>query len=130
MACRRLLPVLFLPAFVVSCGAPPQPTLQIPTAPPAQATGIDGLYRGSSTRFQADRRDCPHPGLVDLAVQGGQFEYRWSPMVYVDATIGPDGSVQGAAADVTLSGRLDGDTLSGDVSSGTCGLHFTATRQG
>ena len=34
-----------------------------PFAPPAT---IDGVYRGTSTRFQADSRACPHPGLVTL----------------------------------------------------------------
>lgn len=130
MAIRRFIPVALLSACLMSCGPPPAPPVQTQAqGAPAQASGIDGVYRGSSTRFQADSRSCPHPGLLDLEVQGSRFEYRWSPLVYVDAMIAPDGSVQGAGSDVTLSGRLDGDTLSGDVTNGSCGLHFTATRQ-
>ena len=130
MTLHYRIPALLFAACVTSCGAPPTPAPQTQTpAAPAQGAGIDGVYRGSSTRFQADSRNCPHPGLLDLEVQGGRFEYRWSPLVYVDATIAPDSSVQGAGADVTLSGRLDGNTLSGDVTNGPCGLHFTTTRQ-
>lgn len=130
MTPRCLIRALLLSACLTSCSAPPTPSpqTQAQTAP-TQASGIDGVYRGSSTRFQADSRNCPHPGLLDLAVQAGRFEYRWSPLVYVDSMIGPDGSVQGTGADVTLSGHLDGDTLSGDVTNGSCGLHFTTTRQ-
>ena len=130
MTPRCLIPALVVSVCLTSCGAPsttaPQTQAQ---APSGQVASIDGLYLGSTTRFQADRRDCPHPGLLDIEVQAGRFEYRWRPLVYVDATIAPDGSVQGGGGDVTLTGRLDGDTLSGDVTNGSCGLHFTATRR-
>jgi hypothetical protein len=100
-----------------------------PTQAGATPSGIDGLYRGSSTRYQANRRDCPHPGLVALLVQGGQFSYRWSNLTDVPASIGPDGSVSGQAGAIALSGHLNGDELQGDLTNGACALHFTAYRR-
>ncbi len=129
------LSALALPALLLACAAPaptPSPSANVaPAAPIAQpsANDVDGLYWGTSTRFQADRRNCPHPGLVTLTVQNGQFEYRWNPLTYVEASVAPDGSVQGSGPDVTLRGRLDGPTLDGDVTNGACGLHFTTRRQ-
>jgi len=100
-----------------------------PTEAGAAPTGIDGLYKGSSTRYQADRKDCPHPGLVALLVQGGQFTYRWSNLTDVPGSIGPDGSVSGQAGAIALSGHLNGDELQGDLTNGACALHFTTYRQ-
>ncbi len=140
---RAALPVLAA-AFLAGCAAPqsartaPEPVPSTlpsasgaPAATQAGATpsGIDGLYRGSSTRYQADRRDCPHPGLVALFVQDGQFSYRWSNLTDVPASIGPDGSVSGQAGAVALSGHLSGDELQGDLTNGACALHFTAHRR-
>jgi hypothetical protein len=104
--------------------APSAPT----AANPAQS-GIDGLYRGSSTRYQADRRNCPHPGLIALMVQDGQFTYRWDGSTDVPGSIGPDGSVTGQAGAVAMSGRLNGEDLQGDLTNGACALHFTAHRR-
>ncbi len=95
----------------------------------AAPSGIDGLYRGSSTRYQADRRDCPHPGLIALLVQGGQFTYRWSNLTDVSGSIGPDGSISGRTGAIALSGQLEGDELQGDLTNGACALHFTAHRR-
>lgn len=116
---------------VTACSATPAP---VPAAHAAKTTtpaqsGTDGVYQGTSTRFQADRRDCPHPGLVTLVVQGGQFEFKWDRYLSVEAQIAPDGSVHGVGSDVALSGQLSGRTLSGDVSNGACALHFTARRE-
>ncbi len=112
-------------AGAAACAArtPPPPAPAALVTAPRIAT--DGTYRGTSTRFQADRRDCPHPGLVTLYVQDHRFEYRWNAELYVDAVIDPDGTVHGMGPDVTLTGRRDGATLDGDVSDGACGLHFT-----
>ncbi len=132
MLAPRSCAMLLAPALLLACGGPPgnEPTPQAQVGPPLQPTAIDGEYRGTSTRFQADRRDCPHPGLLDFLVQDGRFEYRWNPYIYVFAAIAPDGSVQGEQSGVTLTGRLDGTRLSGDVINGTCGIHFTARRSG
>lgn len=116
-----------------SVPVPKQPTQTADTQPaaaaPAQPPSPDGVYMGTSTRYVAERRDCPHPGVVTLAVHNGQFDYRWDRMTDVLASVSPDGSVQGASADITLSGRLDGGELTGDISNGTCALHFTTQRQ-
>jgi len=127
---------LLLPAMVLASCAGPSPQsastagTSVATAPSLVQPGeVDGLYQGTSTRFQADRRNCPHPGLVTLTVQNGQFEFHWNGVTYVDASIAPDGTVQGSGPDVTLAGHLDGSTLEGDVRNDACGLHFTTRRQ-
>ena len=66
-------------AVLFACAHPPPP----PAPPPAPAK-IDGVYRGTSTRYQADSRACPHPGLVTLYVQNNQFSYRWDYATWVD----------------------------------------------
>ncbi len=98
-------------------------------APEATGSPIDGLYHGTSTRFRADRRDCAHPGLVTLFVQNHAFEYRWDHLTDIDATIQPDGTVQGFGAGIMLQGRLAGQTIEGDVTNAACGLHFTAQKR-
>ncbi len=114
---------------VAACATkPPAPAAPTEASVAAPRITTDGTYRGTTTRFQADRRDCPHPGLVTLYVQDHQFEYRWSPDLYVDAVVDPDGTVHGAGPDVTLNGRRDGATIAGDVTNGACGLHFTARK--
>jgi len=126
----RAVLVLVACGSVAACAGKPS----APAAPPPAAAvtapriATDGTYQGTSTRFQADRRDCPHPGLVTLYVQDHQFEYRWTPELYVDAAIDPDGTVHGIGPDVTLNGRRDGATIDGDVTNGACGLHFTARK--
>ena len=109
--------------------APPQTTEAQQHAPPTQAASPDGVYWGTSTRYVADRRDCPHPGVVTLAVHNGQFDYRWDWATDVLASISPDGSVQGVSGNITVTGRLNGGELTGDISNGTCALHFTTQRQ-
>jgi hypothetical protein len=113
----------------LACCAPkPPPPSPTPPAPKA-AQGIDGEYRGTSTRFQAGSRACPHPGLVTLQVTGRTFQYRWDHDTWVDATIAPDGSVAGGAERITLAGRQSGPRIEGDVTDGTCGLHFTLNKR-
>ena len=131
---RRTLKIrtcLFLAtlASVAGCGSPspPKPPVPPPTAPaPAAAPDkIDGIYRGTSTRFQAESRTCPHPGPVTLYVQNGKFSYQWDYATWVDSFIYAGGVVQGQAAGITLVGRKTDSTLEGDVTNGLCGLHFT-----
>ena len=49
----------------------------------------------TSTRFLAQSRTCPHPGVVTLYVQDGKFYYRWDYATWVDGSIDPDGAVHG-----------------------------------
>lgn len=110
--------------------APKPPPPQPPIAPPQpQPESIDGEYRGTSTRFQAGSRACPHPGLVTLEVTGNAFQYHWDRDTWVDATIAPDGSISGGAESITLAGRQSGRKIEGDITNGSCGLHFTVTKQ-
>jgi len=120
---RSILLLTALCAALTAC-APAKPPP--PPAPPPEP--VEGLYRGTSTRFQADSRTCPHPGLVMIAVHNNQFQYHWSYGVYIDATIAPDGMITGSAPEFTLVGKRDGTRLEGDVTNGACGLHFTAVK--
>jgi hypothetical protein len=86
---------------------------------------VDGTYRGTSTRFQADSRACPHPGLVEVVVWDRKFQYKWDYQVYVDATIAADDTIQGSGPGISLIGNRSGPTIDGDITNGTCGLHFT-----
>jgi hypothetical protein len=112
---------------VLSACAPTPPPPQPAPPPPTPPATIDGVYRGTSTRFQADSRACPHPGLVTLYVQNAQFSYRWDYTTWVDSSVDPDGSVRGQADRITLLGKRDGKHMEGDVTNGVCGLHFTVT---
>ncbi len=122
---RSIILAAALCAAVAACASsPPKPPP--PPAPPPVA--VDGTYRGTSTRFQADSRTCPHPGLVLLVVYNHQFQYHWSYGVYIDASIAPDGTIQGSAPEFTLVGKRDGTHMEGDVTNGACGLHFTVVK--
>jgi hypothetical protein len=110
---------------LAACAAPPPAP---PASPPKPPETADGEYRGTSTRFQADSRACPHPGLVRLDVLNGAFQFRWDRDTYVDATIAPDGAITGGAERITLVGRRNGRRIEGDVTNGNCGLHFTVNK--
>ena len=114
----------FLCATLTACAATPPPA-----PPPKPPENVDGEYRGTSTRFQADSRACPHPGLVRIEVIGNAFHYRWDRNTWVDATIAPDGAITGGAERITLVGRQTGPKIEGYVTNGNCGLHFTLTRR-
>jgi hypothetical protein len=117
--------LLILLGGLSACGpsAPPVP----PPAPRPTGT-IDGLYRGTSTRFKAEDKSCPHPGLVRFEVMDRSFRYRLNGPITVDATVFPDGSVSGEAGGFTLRGDWDGQKLEGDVVSIICALHFRAVK--
>jgi hypothetical protein len=112
-------------AALASCASPPPP----PAPPPKPAETIDGEYRGTSTRFQAESRACPHPGLVRLEVIDGAFQFRWDGRTQVDGTIAPDGTVTGSGERITLVGKQTGRRIEADVTNGDCGLHFTVTKR-
>ena len=116
-----------LVAALAACATPPPPAAP-PAPPPKPPETLDGEYRGTSTRFQADSRACPHPGLVRRDVMNNAFQFRWDRDTYVDATIASDGTVSGGAERITLTGRRNGRRIEGDITNGNCGLHFTVTR--
>lgn len=114
-------------AALAACATPPPPAP--PASPPKLPATIDGEYQGTSTRFRAARRTCPHPGLLRIEVIGSAFQFRWDRDTYVDATIAPDGTISGGAERITLAGRQADRKLEGDVTDGDCSLHFTVTRR-
>ena len=124
--------LVFMPLGLASACAqqapapPPSPTSD--TSPPP-VRSADGTYRGTSTRYQADQRACPSPGLVVLRVLGGEFSYRWNRDIAVLGTVAPDGSVQGTSGDISLRGHVSGDTIEGDVSNPYCAYHFRVTER-
>jgi hypothetical protein len=109
-----------------ACKPPPPPQPPVPQPKPPET--IDGAYRGTSTRFQAQSRACPHPGLVRLEVIDSRFQFRWDANTWVDAAIAPDGTVTGSAESITLVGKQTDRRIEADVTNGNCGLHFTVTR--
>ena len=109
--------------------APPPAAPAPPPAPKLTPDQIDGVYRGTSTRFRADSRACPSPGLVVLRVVGGQFQYRWNGRTTVDASIAADGLVQGTLGEIVIEGKLTGHRLEGDISNASCAYHFRATKR-
>ena len=125
---RRAGAALLVCAALGACAAPP-PKPAAPLTPAANSgpTDWDGEYRGTSTRFRATERDCPHPGLLTLYVGQSSFDFRWN-QIDITAAIGSDGSVSGQGPGITLSGQVKGKRMEGDVTDGACGLHFTVTR--
>ena len=115
-------------ALIAGCAKQPGPPPPPPSKPQSPPQQIDGVYRGTSTRFQADSRACPSPGLVVLRVLDGTFQYRYG-RTEIDSTIAPDGAVQGAMGAISLTGRLDGGRIEGDVSGESCGYHFRAVKR-
>ncbi|HLY89264.1 MAG TPA: hypothetical protein VKQ27_09780 [Acetobacteraceae bacterium] len=122
MQIQRAAVVAAFCAVLSACASKPPPAPEPKPPPPPE---IDGEYRGTTTRFQADTKACPHPGLVDFQVIQHQFQYRWDYDTFVLATIAPDGGVTGGAERITLVGKQNGPIIEGDVTNGNCGLHFT-----
>lgn len=117
--------MLAVPVLLAACAAPPPPE---PAKPATPIDEVDGEYRGTSTRFQADSRSCPRPGLVTLIVWDNKFQYHWYRDVWLDAAIAPDDTVTGQGPGITLQGRRTGSRIEGDVTDGTCGFHFTVSK--
>jgi len=113
-------------AALAACASPPPAPAPVP--PPKPPETVDGEYRGTSTRFQADSKACPHPGLVRLEVIDSAFQFRWDSDTWVDGKIASDGAVTGGAERITLVGTQTGPRIVGDVTNGDCGLHFTVTK--
>lgn len=126
---RAFAPLAALAALLGGCGHSAE-TVQVPAAAPAAPEPVpDGLWRGTSTRFQADSRGCPGPGLLALDVQNRTFVFRWGRGISVDVAIQPDGSLAGQSGDITVVGRYAGGRIEGDATSPSCGLHFRAVKR-
>jgi hypothetical protein len=92
--------------------------------PVAPTVSDDGDYRGTSTRFQVLRRNCPRPGLLRTSVRNGVMFYRWGAQDMQVAVLN-NGTLSGSLPGVQLTGTHDGSTIKGDITDGQCGLHFT-----
>ena len=120
MSGMRFLSTIALIASLVlgGCAVKPTPTIS-----------GDGDYRGTATRFQVGRRNCPRPGLLSINVRSATMFYRWDNQ-YIQASVLSNGTVSGALGGARLTGTHDGTTIRGDVTDGQCGLHFTLKRVG
>lgn len=121
---------LTLPLAVGACARHRPAAAPVASAVPAgQTGGPDGSWSGTSTRFQADSRTCPNPGLVSTQVFDRQFQLRWGNRgADLTGSIQPDGSIIGGAGDVTLSGKYTAERIAIDAITSACGLHYTLHR--
>ncbi len=128
--CRGIaLLALALPP-LAACAPHPaaRPAVALAAPAPADPRSPDGDWRGSSTRFQAEGRGCPGPGLVNAQVIDRQFQLRWGGRATIPVAIAADGTVSGQSGDVTLTGKFSGNAIIADATSPTCGLHYTLHR--
>ena len=96
-------------------------------SPASPTISADGDYRGTSTRFQVLRRNCPRPGLLHMQVRSGVMFYRWGAQD-IQVSVLNNGTLSGSAPGVRLTGTHDGNVMQGDATDGQCGLHFTLRR--
>ena len=122
----RLALLCLLP--LAACGHRAVAPAATSAVPPTDVSSPDGGWRGSSTRFQADGRGCPGPGLINTVVLDRQFQRRWGARANIAAVIAADGTVSGQAGDVTLIGKFTGSAITADATSPNCGLHYTLRR--
>lgn len=124
MNIARMTLLVALALLPEACGAPPAPA-----AAPRPSEDSTGTWRGTSTRFQAEAKSCPRPGLVTLQIWDDRFQFRWDGRTNVDSAIQADGSILGQAPGITLVGKRAGMRIEGDITNGACGLHFTVVKK-
>ena len=93
------------------------------------AGNFEIVYRGASTRFQADDRACPSPGLVVIRPENDAFTYRLGGRILIETTIIGDGTLAGHGQDYALTGTAAAEKMEGDITNGQCGFHFRALRK-
>ena len=128
-AALGLLLAIGLGACNEGTGARPTMTASTATNQGGVAGGFEIVYRGASTRFQADNRACPSPGLVVIRPENDAFTYRLGGRILIEATIIGDGSLAGAGQDYTITGTATAEKIEGDIQNGQCGYHFRAMRK-
>jgi hypothetical protein len=100
--------------------------------PAVKTVSGDGDYRGSATRVQAMRRDCPRPARLlnaRISVRSGVMFFPWDTQ-FIQTSVLSNGTVSGSLPGVQLAGTHDGTTIEGDVKDGQCWLHFTLRKVG
>jgi len=110
------------------CDAPPTAPLSTPETSGGERVDFEVVYRGTSTRFQADQRTCPSPGLVTLRPENKIFTYRLGGRILIETTIAPDGTLSGREQDFSVTGTATDQKIEGDVKNPHCGYHFLARR--
>jgi hypothetical protein len=103
-------------------------------------TAFDGSYRNTirvtgSTRVAQGTDWCQTPGQPTITVANGGFTYEVShPNVpgnattTFPATMAQDGSFAGQTVDGTISGRVNGTHIEGNIDGGACLYAFTGER--
>ena len=126
--CAMVLGLLTIGLAACEEPAPPKPVVAAP-APRGVSGDFEVLYRGASTRYQADDRNCPSPGLVVIRPDQGTFTYRLGGRVRIETTIIGDGTLMGESDGYTLTGIATQEKIEGHVKNGRCAYHFRAFRK-
>jgi hypothetical protein len=105
-----------------------------PLANHATAAGpFDGTYSGPLRETRNNNSGyCTIPSATQIVVANGMIKYKWG--VPLETTVAADGSfsvdhvgmaMRGAAAMISLKGRITGGTLEADVGSDRCAAHLS-----
>jgi hypothetical protein len=110
----------------------------LPAAPTVSA--FDGTYRSTIRVANAagaakENAWCETPGQPIIMVANGQFSYAvphpnipGNPTPSFLATFAQDGSFSGQVVEGTISGRVDGTHMEGNISATACIYAFTGDR--
>ena len=112
---------------------------QVPMAHPSMAAGpFDGTYVGRQIETQNNNSGACQNINRDtrIIVANNVISYSWG--VPLETTVGGDGSfsvdhaglaVRGAAASVSLKGRISGGNLEADVGGNRCAAHLSLKKK-
>ena len=111
----------------------------IPLANHTMAAGaFDGTYAGQKRETQNNQSGYCHDtnGVTMLAVKDNVISYRWG--VPLEGPVAGDGSfsvehqgmaMRGAAAMISIKGRISGGNLEADVGSNLCAAHLSLKKK-
>jgi hypothetical protein len=122
----------FLVLYLVAFSLTPTAFAQTP------ATNFDGTYTGGVTNVEQIIRNsaCGGGGFMkSITVKSGSFAlvYNAAHFETIQGTISPDGTVSGyttsSGGGVRLTAKLQGGSMTGDVTSATCKYSFQLTKR-
>jgi hypothetical protein len=126
-----------LTATMTGCSGPPPPPSAGAPPPAPVPVPIDGTYDGQMQLSRGETIDCGNQDLITLQVKNQSFTFRldqpqavWKPTVTFTATIGPDGSFNAQSGPDSMSGRVAGGAMQGQIIGDICGFSFVANREG